>query len=211
MALNNSPSPISLGGSTTGQSVNLELGQSATATISFNDAAVRTLTGTTAGTALSMPGGFWGKSSSISLTINSNQTNLNLRVWALFNGWDGVSFAEITVAAGVYIYSTNTSTAGLTIDGSWPGGVSLINNGFIMGKGGKGGLISVGGAGGTAISLGTNVSITNNNYIGGGGGGGGGADVSGGGGGAGGGDAGNGSTTTGGVGGAPGSAGTNGG
>ncbi|CAB5219459.1 hypothetical protein UFOVP229_75 [uncultured Caudovirales phage] len=61
MALNGS-GPISLGGSTTGQSVNLELGQSATATISFNDANVRTLTGTTAGASLSMPGGFWGKS-----------------------------------------------------------------------------------------------------------------------------------------------------
>lgn len=58
----NASGPISLGGSTAGQSVNLELGQSATAAISFNDAAVRTLTGTTAGTSLSMPGGFWGKS-----------------------------------------------------------------------------------------------------------------------------------------------------
>jgi len=37
--------PISLGGSTAGQSVNLELGATATAPISFNDAAVRTLTG----------------------------------------------------------------------------------------------------------------------------------------------------------------------
>jgi hypothetical protein len=58
----NASGPISLGGSTVGESVNLELGQSATATISFNDAAVRTLTGTTAGSTLSMPGGFWGKS-----------------------------------------------------------------------------------------------------------------------------------------------------
>lgn len=60
MALNAS-GPISLGGSTSGQSVNLELGQSATAQISFNDANVRTLTGTTAGTALVMPTNFWGK------------------------------------------------------------------------------------------------------------------------------------------------------
>jgi len=59
----NSSGPISLGGSTAGQSVNLELGQSATAQISFNDAAVRTLTGTTSGTALVMPTNFYGKSS----------------------------------------------------------------------------------------------------------------------------------------------------
>ena len=61
MALNGS-GPISLGGSTSGQSVNLELGQSATAQISFNDANVRTLTGTSANTALIMPTNFYGKS-----------------------------------------------------------------------------------------------------------------------------------------------------
>ena len=60
MALNNS-GPISLGGSTSGQSVNLELGKSATAQISFNDADVRTLTGTSSGTALIMPTNFYGK------------------------------------------------------------------------------------------------------------------------------------------------------
>lgn len=59
----NSSGPISLGGSTAGQSVNLELGQSATAQISFNDAAVRTLTGTSSGSALVMPTNFYGKSS----------------------------------------------------------------------------------------------------------------------------------------------------
>jgi hypothetical protein len=60
MALNAS-GPISLGGATTGQSVNLELGLSATAQISFNQANVRTLTGTTAGTALIMPTNFYSK------------------------------------------------------------------------------------------------------------------------------------------------------
>ena len=59
----NSSGPISLGGSTAGQSVNLELGQSATAQISFNDANVRTLTGTSSGSALVMPTNFYGKSS----------------------------------------------------------------------------------------------------------------------------------------------------
>lgn len=42
MALNAS-GPISIGGSTTGQSINLELRRSATATTSLNDAVVRTL------------------------------------------------------------------------------------------------------------------------------------------------------------------------
>jgi hypothetical protein len=58
----NTSGPISLGGSTTGQSVNLELGVAATAQISFNDATVRKLTATTAGTALVMPTNFYGRS-----------------------------------------------------------------------------------------------------------------------------------------------------
>lgn len=58
MALNSS-GPISLGGSTSGQSVNLELSKSATAQISMNDAAVRTLTGKSSG-AVIMPTDFYG-------------------------------------------------------------------------------------------------------------------------------------------------------
>jgi len=57
----NSSGPISLGGSTTGQSVNLEIGNSATTQVSFNTAGVRTLTGTTAGNVLIMPTNFYGK------------------------------------------------------------------------------------------------------------------------------------------------------
>ena len=61
MALNNS-GPISLGGSTSGQSIALEIGQSATAQISLNDANVRTLAGVASG-AIIMPTNFYGKSS----------------------------------------------------------------------------------------------------------------------------------------------------
>jgi len=69
----NASGPISLGGSTSGQSVNLELGQSATAQISFNDANVRTLTATTAGTALVMPTNFYGKSNSETQTVTAGE------------------------------------------------------------------------------------------------------------------------------------------
>jgi hypothetical protein len=61
MALNAS-GPISLGGSTTGQSINLELGQGATDTVSLNDASVRTLAGVSSGE-ITMPTNFYGKSS----------------------------------------------------------------------------------------------------------------------------------------------------
>lgn len=119
-------------------------------------------------------------------TISSNQANLNLRTWALANGWDGSAPAIITVSSGVYIYATS-AVAALTIDGSWAGGVTLVNNGYIMGLGGNGGgsyydsnqspaITNIGWqqtSGSTAISLGVSCTITNNSYIGGGGGGGG--------------------------------------
>lgn len=57
----NGSGPISLGGSTAGQSVNIRLGKSTTAQISFNDAAVRTLTVTSSGTTLVMPTNFYNK------------------------------------------------------------------------------------------------------------------------------------------------------
>ena len=125
-----------------------------------------------------------------SFTISSNQQEANLRTLALTAGWDGTTPVTATVNAGVYIWSDNTGVAGLTIDGSWPGGVTLINNGYIIGKGGNAGAggPSAGASGGPAISLGINVTIVNNSgaFIAGGGGGGG-TNLSGGGGGAGGG------------------------
>lgn len=115
-------------------------------------------------------------------TISTNQQELNLATWALANGWDGSAYAEITVGSGVYVWSDNTATPALAT-GSFPAGLKIINNGYIMGRGGNGGGGSVGSntyiaaqAGGDAISLGTSCSIDNTNgYIGGGGGGGGGS------------------------------------
>jgi hypothetical protein len=140
-----------------------------------------------------------------SFTISSNQQEANLRTLALAAGWDGTIPVNATVGAGVYVWSDNTSVAGLTIDGSWPGGVTLTNNGYIIGKGGQGGSnggTTAGAPGGPAISLGINATIVNNSgaFIAGGGGGGGG-NLAGGGGGAGGGNGGAGrflSTTAGG-------------
>lgn len=57
----NASGPVSLAGATTGQSIAVELGQSATAQISLNDSNVRTLAGVASG-AITMPTNFWGKS-----------------------------------------------------------------------------------------------------------------------------------------------------
>lgn len=113
------------------------------------------------------------------LKITTNQKELNLRTWALANGWNGSSAVTIEVVSGVYIWSDNTAVAGLTINGSWPNGITLVNNGFIIGRGGDGGSVAqrtkgaVGSPGGAAISLGVNCIIRNKSYIAGGGGGGG--------------------------------------
>jgi hypothetical protein len=102
-------------------------------------------------------------------------------------GWNQFSRVELTIASGVYVWSDNTSVAALNMGGSYPNGLVITNNGFIMGKGGNGanatwltgseGLSTVsvnGSPGGPAINLTGPVTINNTNgYIGGGGGGGG--------------------------------------
>jgi hypothetical protein len=131
---------------------------------------------------------FYGKqlaSPAFSFTISSHLDQANLRTLAVNAGWNQSTPVVATLASGYYIYSTVLGAAALTIDGSFPGGVTLINNGFIMGKGGNGGsappaALNTTGNGGTlqsgslAIVLGVSCTIQNNSYIGGGGGGGGG-------------------------------------
>jgi hypothetical protein len=178
---------------------------------------------------------FYGKqltSPAFNFTISSHQANANLRTLAVNAGWNQSSPVVATLASGYYIYSTDVNTPALTINGSFPNGVTLVNNGFIMGKGGNGASatgtaynnISSGQNGGHGISLGVSCTIFNNSYIAGGGGGGGGAgatgqygsNTQGGAGGAGGGTGGtnynslNSSYTAGGVGGGIGSSGANG-
>jgi len=160
-------------------------------------------------------------SAGFAATISTNQQELNLSTWATGQGWDGTMAATITVGSGVYIWSDDTATPALTT-GSFPGGLTLIVEGFIMGKGGDGGgnTPDVGSptilasAGGPAISLGCDATILGGAaaYIGGGGGGGGNlGDVYTGGGGAGGGWGGNGGPSGEYYGGAGGAIGTSGG
>lgn len=127
---------------------------------------------------------FYGKrltSPTFSFTISSHQDRANLRTLALNAGWNGSSAVVATLASGVWIYSASTGQAALTINGSFPNGVTFINNGYVVGMGGNGGgggtssvAGAAGGGGGTALSIGVAVTVYNYGYIAGGGGGGGG-------------------------------------
>jgi hypothetical protein len=158
--------------------VNVELGRSATAQISLNDAALRGLAGIASGS-VGMSS-LRGKSNAFARTISSNQQELNLYTYLVGQGWNTTSAVQLTIANGVYIWSDNTSVAALNTGGLYPGGLTIVNNGFIIGKGGAGGGINIAnstatapGAGGPAITLTAAASINNTNgYIGGGGGGG---------------------------------------
>lgn len=123
--------------------------------------------------------GFTASAGGFSLIISTNQTNVNLRSLAVSSGWNQASKVSATINSGVVVYSTSTGTPAMTISGSFPGGVELVNNGVILGKGGAGGTWNVnsgyGYSGGLALSVSTAVSINNANRIAGGGGGGGGA------------------------------------
>lgn len=166
--------------------VNVELGNSATAQISMNSSAVRGLYGVSSGQIRLAADGY-GKSNAYAFSITANQTNASLYSLAVAAGWDESMAIEATINSGVTIYSTSTATPALTVSG-FPSGVTLINNGTIVGKGGTGGnggagydynaqAGSAGTAGGTGLSVSNAMSIDNTNGIiaGGSGGGGGGA------------------------------------
>lgn len=131
---------------------------------------------------------FYSATRQFTYTISANQTNLNLRTGAIAAGWDQSAPLVVTINSGVYISSNATGTPALTVNGSFPNGVSLTNNGFIVGMGGNGGagggyerlspynsvLPTAGAAGGLALSVASAITINNAGTIAGGGGGGGG-------------------------------------
>lgn len=166
-----------------GGNVNVELGNSATAQISLGQSSVRNLYGIASG-AIRLAADGYGKSSTFYLTISSNQIQVDLKTLATNAGWNGTSAVVANINSGVVIYSNNTGVAALTISGPFPNGLTLNNNGTIVGCGGSGGAGANwnngpvnggnGSSGGPALNLLSNITINNAGIIGGGGGGGGG-------------------------------------
>jgi hypothetical protein len=119
----------------------------------------------------------------VSYTYSASTANAALNITTLAGYVAGITDVTITVDTGIYIYSTSISTPALTLTGGSTGDtITLVNKGYIMGMGGKGGGSTAAAAGvlaqtgGTALSLGFNTTVNNTNasaYIGGGGGGGG--------------------------------------
>ena len=149
----------------------------------------------------------------LTLSSNTNIYDLNTTVLSTagYTYVAGYTDISLTVNSSIWLYSSSTTTPALQVRSFDVGDtVTIVNNGYIVGKGGDGVLGDQGTDGGNAIELERTVSITNNSYIAGGGGGGGGTGGSGnfgatsGGGGAGGGN------VTGGYGGSPGALGQSG-
>lgn len=117
----------------------------------------------------------------VSRVISAHSQNLTINLNTLPGYQAGKSDITITVDPGIYVWSDNANPA-LTITGGTTGDtLKLVNNGFIMGKGGTGqsyhpdALDRAATPGNPAMSIGMNIVIdTQNGYIAGGGGGGGG-------------------------------------
>jgi len=112
MALNSS-GQLSLGGAVTGQSVNLELGKSATAIVSMNDTDLRTLFGIASGQ-ISMSNGY-GKSSGATKTI--------LGVANLWR-FDFATEASTDIAAAAITTRAQAMGVNTSEKGYWGGGVT---------------------------------------------------------------------------------------
>ena len=118
-----------------------------------------------------------------SASISGTVYNYNMYSALVAAGWNQIDIvqATITINAGAIVSSTSTTTYAFTTGSTYYEGstLTLINNGKILGKGGKGGAGSngdaspeAGGFAGPALLVGLPCTLTNNGTIAGGGGGG---------------------------------------
>lgn len=160
--------------------VNVELRRAATNYVHLNETAVRNLAGKTSGQIgiSDLQGKQFRIKANLNLTTNNQNvyvTPANLQAWGL-QYIAGITDVTITVASGVHIGSASTSAYAMQITGFTTGDtVHLINNYYIIGRGGNGGSApsGSGGGGGPALYVNFPTKITNNGVIAGGGGGGG--------------------------------------
>lgn len=124
---------------------------------------------------------------SIPITISTNQANYVLNTAKAAGYVAGTSDIVLTINSGVYVSANATNVYALEVDTSWAAGdtVTIVNNGFIVGRGGNGGAGAAasngvqnngaaGSSAGPALRALRQISVNNLGTIGGGGGGGGG-------------------------------------
>lgn len=125
----------------------------------------------------------------LSFVYSANTKEAALDVSTISGYVRGQSDVVVTVNSGVYLWSDDPTKGGLRIFGGMAGDrITLINNGFVMGRGGDGGqrifgtptAPTAGGPGMIFDGLPVEVQNGASGYIGGGGGGGGGDNTSGG-------------------------------
>jgi hypothetical protein len=148
MALNSS-GQLSLGGSTVGESVNLELSKAATALISLNDTDLRTLFGVSSGQ-ISMNTGYGKSTGPTKSTIGPNSTWLfatdtigtigTIQTASSYINGPSASYYVTTIAQpatlGKFTWATETQgTASLEVVGGLPDGVeNKISTGRVSSK-----------------------------------------------------------------------------
>ena len=199
MALQTS-GPISL------NDMHVEVGGTSGSLCSVNDADIRILISRNANTSQNFQE-YYGKSAETELPTGGSTVNGQVQLKQISASSYISSGGTLIVPSNMWVWSESTSTAALTIDIP----CTVVNNGKIIGCGGRGGGTNSvnGGNGGPAINVtSSGVTITNSSgsYIAGGGGGGGrgfssghgshGSGSSGGGGGAGGGQGGDGTSSS---------------
>ena len=117
---------------------------------------------------------FYGAVKQSSVTISSNNTNLNVHT-GVFGGDFTSSIPKLLIInSGVELGATSLSNYALQVPSGMGGTLNIQNAGTISGAGGDGSSSGSGGDGGTALFIASsNVTVTNTGTIRGGGGGGG--------------------------------------
>lgn len=132
---------------------------------------------------------FYGTSAAATgYTLTTDQQDFDARAFLIAQGWNGSDAVTLTIDTGVYVYASSTANFAFTMGGSYPNGMTLVNKGYIMGRGGNAASTNSGNwtllaelaanytngsAGGPAINLTAPMTLDNSaGYIGAGGGGG---------------------------------------
>ena len=114
---------IRMGGTDSGRSVNVELGRSPTATVSFTESAVRTLTGVASGPIV-LPNDFWGKPAGFTTV---SLASLPSNTFAFYTGSFTIEAVMIFQPDGVW--ETQESGNPIT-SGNWGSPTSLAGSNY---------------------------------------------------------------------------------